>query len=343
MADNLRTRQSARSSVRAWVFPHLIAWLEHQGLDAAPIARLPGIDVDDPDRRVLESTAEEAWRTAAALTQDEAIGVHLAGWLPRGALDLIEYAVRSSPSLASGLERLARYGSVMSDRYAARIETNEGRLLLVVDDVGTSVLHRGRAEFALAVALKLARDVTGVRIVPLQVAFAHEPPDDVSEHRRFFGAPLHFGAGANTILLSAGDAARPLLEADAALSAIVRRRLDALMPQAGSPASASTSLSMRVRRMLVEELGQTTITADSVAKALVLSRRTLTRRLSEEGTSFRAILDDVRAELSRALLQDRRLSIADVAFFLQYSEPAAFHRSFRRWTGQTPQQYRTTT
>jgi AraC-like DNA-binding protein len=64
--------------------------------------------------------------------------------------------------------------------------------------------------------------------------------------------------------------------------------------------------------------------------------------LTEERTSFRAILDDVRAELARALLHDRTLSIADVAFFLQYSEQAAFHRSFRRWTGQTPQNYRAT-
>ena len=69
--------------------------------------------------------------------------------------------------------------------------------------------------------------------------------------------------------------------------------------------------------MLVENLGQTTLTADSAASTLAMSRRTLTRRLGEEDTSFRAILDDVRAELSRALLQDRSLSIADVAFFLR--------------------------
>ena len=139
-------------------------------------------------------------------------------------------------------------------------------------------------------------------------------------------------------LVSAVDVARPLPGADAALSAIVRRRLEQVLPDALLPTSAS--LGARVRRMLVEDLGQTTLTADSVAKTLAMSRRTLTRRLGEEGTSFRAIMDDVRAELSRALLQDRSLSIADVAFFLQYSEPAAFHRSFRRWTGQTPQNYR---
>lgn len=232
MVSNMRAHRSRQASVQSWVFPHLIAWLESQGVDVAPIRRLPGLDLTDPDGRVIESTAEAAWRGAAAQTHDDAIGVHLAEWLPRGALDLVEYAVRSSVSLASGLERLARYGRIASDRYAARIETNDGRLLLIVDDVGTSILHPGRADFALAIALKLARDVTGVPIVPIQVSFAHDRPEDESEHRRFFRAPLHFGAGANTMLISAADAARPLREADAALSAIVRRRLDKLLPDA---------------------------------------------------------------------------------------------------------------
>jgi AraC-like DNA-binding protein len=140
------------------------------------------------------------------------------------------------------------------------------------------------------------------------------------------------------MMLSAADAARPLLDADAALSAIVRRRLDKAMSDRTVP--ESTSLSARVRRMLVENLGQNTIAADGVAASLAMSRRTLTRRLGEEGTSFRAVLDDVRRELALALLQDASLSVADVAFFLQYSEPAAFHRSFRRWTDLTPHEYR---
>jgi AraC-like DNA-binding protein len=90
---------------------------------------------------------------------------------------------------------------------------------------------------------------------------------------------------------------------------------------------------------MVEHLGETTLTPETVTRALGVSRRTLSRRLAEEGTSFRHILDDVRREFACALLQDRSLSIADVAFFLEYSEPAAFNRSFRRWTGQTPRAF----
>jgi AraC-like DNA-binding protein len=187
-------------------------------------------------------------------------------------------------------------------------------------------------------ALKLARDATGAALVPDHVSFAHAQPEDTIEHRRFFRGPVRFAAGSNAMVLSSTDAARPLLDADAALCEIVRKRLDKVVTDRTLP--TLDSLTAGVRRILVETLGQNTMSADRVAGALEISRRTLTRRLAEEGTSFRAVLDDVRRELALALLQDVSLSIADVAFFLQYSEPAAFHRSFRRWTGLTPHEYR---
>ena len=91
---------------------------------------------------------------------------------------------------------------------------------------------------------------------------------------------------------------------------------------------------------MVEDLGQTALTPETVAGMLGVSERTLSRHLAAEKTSFRRILDETRCEFAMALLHDQALSIGDIAFFLQYSEPAAFHRSFRRWTGQTPRAFR---
>lgn len=319
--------------------PHLIAWVEKQGFDGTSIRRLPGLaDLTDPDLRVSEASVESAWRLATTFTGDAGIGVHVAESLPRGALDLVEYALRSSPSLAAGLQRLARYGRVISDRVAARVETHGEGLLLLVRDTGNTALHPGRAEFALTAALKLARESSGEEITPLQVCFAHAPPEDTSEHRRFFRCLVRFGAGSNSMMLSAVDAARPMQAADDALSAIVRRRLEKALAE--RDLHASRRLSERVRHMMVQHLGETTVTPETVARALAVSRRTLSRHLAEEGTSFRSILDDVRREFACALLKDRSLSIGDVAFFLQYSEPAAFNRSFRRWTGRTPRAFR---
>ena len=332
-------RASAAGTVQAWVLPYVISWVESQGIDSAPFRRLPGLtDLADPDARVPEAAAEAAWRLAATLTQDSSIGVHIAESLPRGALDLVEYAFRSSASLGTALERLARYGRVLSDRVAARLDARGGGLLLLVRDTGNTSLHPGRAEFALTAALKFAREGTGQNITPLQVCFAHAAPEDTSEYRRVFRVPVRFGAGSNSMMLSATDAARPLQTADEALSRMVRRRLDKILAERHPHGSGP--LSGHVRRMIVEHLGTNTLTPDIIAKALGVSRRTFSRRLAEENTSFRDILDDVRQEFAAALLHDRSLSVADVAFFLQYSEPAAFNRSFRRWTGRTPGEFR---
>jgi Arabinose-binding domain of AraC transcription regulator, N-term len=78
-------------------------------------------DLMDPDRRVPEESVAAAWRLATTVAGDDAIGIHVAEWLPGGALDLVEYAFQSSASLAVGLDRLARYGRILSDRVAARM------------------------------------------------------------------------------------------------------------------------------------------------------------------------------------------------------------------------------
>jgi AraC-like DNA-binding protein len=327
------------SSVQGWVLPHLITWAESRNVNAAPIRRLFGrIRLDDPNTRVPEAVTETAWQLAATLTRDDAIGIHLAESLPRGALDLIEYALRSSSSLEKGLDRLARYGRLLSDRVAVRMHRKGESFLFLVHDTAMTPLHPARTEFALAVALKLARDSTGADITPVRVSFAHPAPDDTTEQQRFFHGRVRFDAGSSSMSLSPSDGSRPMCEADAALAGIIRRRLENAL---GDRDRASAGvMSTRVRRVLVEHLGQSVLTLDAVATTLAVSRRTLTRRLAEERGSFRQILDDVRRDFARALLQDRSLSIGDIAFFLQYSEPAAFHRSFRRWTGRTPQAFR---
>jgi hypothetical protein len=283
----------------------------------------------DPNVRVPEAVTEKAWRLAATLTCDEALGIHLAESLPRGALDLIEYALRSSPSLGNGLDRLARYGRLLSDRVAARTHRKEQSLLFLVHDTAATPLYPARAEFALAVALKLARDCTGADITPLRVCFAHPAPDNTSEHRRFFDGRVRFAAGSSSMSLSAADAARPMRDADAALAAIIRRRLENALGD--QDRSHSGAMSTRVRRMVVEHLGQSVLTLDAVATALAVSRRTLTRR---RGGGRVISADSRQYDLVSPAPCSRSLSIG--VSLLQF-EPAAFHRSFRRWTGRRRQ------
>jgi AraC-like DNA-binding protein len=120
--------------------------------------------------------------------------------------------------------------------------------------------------------------------------------------------------------------------------AVIQRRLERSLTRLDRPADASTAA--RVRRLLIDGMGQETRSVATIAREMGLSARTLSRRLVEEATSFRIIQDEVRHQLAMALLSDASASIAEVAFFLGYSEPAPFHRSFKRWTGTTPQLHR---
>ena len=110
------------------------------------------------------------------------------------------------------------------------------------------------------------------------------------------------------------------------------------LDKVSGPANASTIA--RVRRLLIDGMGQESRSVTTIGHEMGLSPRTLSRRLAEEGTSFRDIQDHVRHQLAVALLADANVSIAEVAFFLGYAEPAPFHRSFKRWTGTTPQLHR---
>ena len=277
-------RSAASRSSGLRVLQHRVAWVESRNISAAPIRRIFGrTRLDDPNTRVPEAMTETAWRLAATLTSDEALGIHLAESLPRGALDLIEYALRSSRSLESGLDRLARYGRLVSDRVATRTHRNEESLLFLVHDTGTTPLHPARTEFALAVALKLARDSTGTDITPTRVSFAHSKPDNTEEHRRFFHERVQFAAGATSMSLSAADGARPMCEADAALvghySAAAGERSGRSRP------GESGCYEHTHPTPFFERLGQSVLTLDDVATALAVSRRTLTRRLTEEHAS----------------------------------------------------------
>jgi len=333
-----------RGSVLGWVVPLLATYVKEQGHDSAPILQLTGIrgrDLKDPDVRVPESASREAWRLAMTITKDEALGLHIAQWLPRGALDLVEYSFRTSATLGDGLDRLAHYGRLINDRLAVHVVRTGPGVRFILGEADARPLHPQRAEFSIALALRLARDSTGAHLVPVEVLFAHDAPSDPTEHQQFFRSPVHYASGVDGMVLSDADGVRRLQAADAALGLIIRRRLDQALERLDKiDRDTDASTAARVRRLLVDGMGKDKQSVQTIGREMGLSARTLGRRLIEEGTSFRAIQDQVRHHLAIALLGDASVSIAEVAFFLGYSEPAPFHRSFKRWTGTTPQAHR---
>ena len=128
----------------------------------------------------------------------------------------------------------------------------------------------------------------------------------------------------------------PMRSGDAILHDVLERQaaeIAARLPKGDGVAA-------EVRRILVTRLSQGDMQIDDVARELATSSRSLQRRLSEAGISYQQLLDDMRREAAHTYLTNPTLAIGEVAYLLGYSEPAAFHRAFKRWNGITPQAFR---
>jgi AraC-like DNA-binding protein len=188
----------------------------------------------------------------------------------------------------------------------------------------------------LAVWVGAGRTATGIDWAPLEVRFAHAEPNNVCEHARFFSAPVRFACGENALVLPTPRLDTPCVRADPALLAV----LDRYAADRLARAPQTHTLADRVRTTLAEQLVGTEPGVARLAARLRMSVRTLNRTLAAEGTTYRALLDQLRHELAARNLADDRVSIAEIAFLLGFSELSSFYRAFKRWTGCTPVEFR---
>jgi AraC-like DNA-binding protein len=268
-------------------------------------------------------------------TGDDNLGLHVAEQAELGSFDVHFYAMVSSPTLGAAFERVCRYQRLIHETSQVLLEKSGDRALLSHRLPGGMAAPRQTAELLLAAWVRAGRVATRTRWSPAEVRFAHKAPRDSRDHERFFGAPLRFATGENALVLPAALLDMPCRRTDPSLLSLLDRyAADRLsVPQAATFAD-------RARAALSEELQAGNVTAQSVAARLGVSIRTLHRSLAAEGTSYGRLIDQLRLDIAERHLIDDRMSVAEVAFLVGFSEISAFHRAFKRWTGRTPVTFR---
>ncbi|HEY4058720.1 MAG TPA: AraC family transcriptional regulator ligand-binding domain-containing protein [Kofleriaceae bacterium] len=275
------------------------------------------------------SAADELFDRAAEYLLDDALALSLTSRIPIGSLGALDYGLCTSPTVRDALNLVVRYYGVVSQR--ARLDFVEDgdvpRLLFVrFPNQGYS---RHWVEFPIAMIGARIQQTTGLSKQPFtRVAFAHPAPKSRDAHDEFFGCAVEFGAPLDVVEISRELLDAPLHTASKALSELLEQRMKAL-----EPAMATTDpLVDRTRRTLIAMLdaGQTDL--ETLASKLGESKRTLQRNLSERGTSHSQLLDELRRQRTAELL-DRGHKVVDISKALGFSEPSAFFRAYRRWTG----------
>lgn len=306
--------------------------LERMGYDGDALLALVGLPrapLSDPDGFVPCSAHLMLVDAAARVRPQKNIALRLAEHTPLGAFPLVDYLVLSSPTLGEGLRRLARYYRLVGSPTPLELSENEDSIRVRIDCPIPFF-----AEYSVAMPLlDIARETGGARAA--WASFVHRP-EDPQDYERAFGCEVRVEQSWTGFALSRATWNHPMPRRDPVLLALLERHANATV--AGLP--ATETLADRVRREQTAALADGDAGIEAVARRLALTPRTLQRRLAGGRTSFQQLLDTVRRELAEQHLSRSVLSIGEITFVLGYSEPAAFHRAFRRWHGTTPQAFR---
>jgi AraC-like DNA-binding protein len=306
------------------------------GRDADAVFADAGIDATmflQPGARVRSDLVNRIWRHAEAVIGDECIGLEAARYCHPSVADVLGYAWLASLTLRDAMRRLSRYMRIFAG--IARVHFRElpdgdGELLLE-----PLTLPSARHDSFMASILGFCRANRGDAFKPLYMDLARPAPRDRSRHDRMFGCPVRFDAPATLMRIAAADLDARLPTGNAELASMTEHMLESQLARLDRH-----DVVAQLKTRILDALPSGSPTEEDIARMLAMSQRTLQRRLASAGTSFGDVLDTTRRDLAFHHLTNPARQISEIAYLLGFAEAASFNRAFRRWTGQTPSEYR---
>lgn len=310
------------------------------GLDTEQIVRAAKLDpaiLQDPDARIPVEQAETLWQKAYALSNDPNLALHAIEVLPFGAYRVIDFLATCAPTIGAAFAKVSDYFPIIHDVVRLPYAVGERHATFAAEAPSRpSTITRPYAEYVLAAVFLRARIATNQRFPLMRVEFSHPRPADISEHERIFDCPVRFGAETCQMVIARDVWDMPRTGGNPDLFSVLDSHARMLLNQRPAP----DDIVGRVREAIEEELRGGSPRLESIAKRLAMSPRTLQRRLRDQGVLFNDVLDAMRFRAAKSYLTHRDIAGTEVAFLLGFAEQSSFDRAFKRWSGQTPTEYR---
>jgi AraC-like DNA-binding protein len=328
-------------SVAIYLVQAVVGEVRRAGQDSTALLREVGIDpsvLDEPWQRLASDTYDQLQRRAVELTSDPAFGLHMGEHTSIAVFNLLGPMAMHSRSLREGLDVLCSYHRIMADVDPSSVvyEGDRARLVYRYLRSHDPVCNLVRAEFGITALLTLGRALIATDDARLEFWFDHPRPrtsEHQREYTRIFAGRERFEKSHTGILMPREILdARPVYH-DASLYQLLKARADGILRRF----ERREGTARRIRELIVHEYQQVRPEMENIANRLGMSERSLRRRLQKEGRSFAQIVGEAMGEVARGLL--RESTIQETAYRLGFSDASAFHRAFKRWTGQTPGEF----
>lgn len=313
----------------------------HDGVrqDAMPRAARLSRSAGDPEGRIDIELLFDLWTYLGKTLDDPSLPIRVAEKTTIEDLNVLGFALMTAPSVRQAFDTLTRYSALVTD--SGRWEVTESTKRVHVRWYRMRPLtlgHRMSNETVLAQCLVCLRQIVGRHLDPLEVTFRHAAPPGRAVHGAFFRGAVRFGAPCDELSFDRELLDAVPLGANPRLWAYLCKSAGELSSQL-APRSIVDAVSHQIVRELSRDDGGVPSLVN-VAHALGTTDRTLRRRLSLEGTSFRHLVEQARRERAGSLLQGATATVTETALKLGFSDTTAFTHACRRWFGCAPRELR---
>ena len=320
-----------------------------RGLDRAALLARSGLDEEalaQPDNRVAFARFKAAMRAAKEMLDDPSFAIWFGEHSDFVEMSIVGLVCQAAATMGEAFEQMNRYA-----RLVVEVEGHEsGDRFAIARKAGGEVWledrRRNPDDFPELTESTWTRFVAGyARMFPnrphyvKRVHVTHAEPTDPAyraEYARIFKMPVVFGSDRNALLIEEAWLTQPINTKNRYVFGIFSEHAEALLKSLKD----SKAVKGKVESELIPILHTGDVGMDEVAKRLGLSRPTLYRKLKEEGVSYEGLLDALRHRMALHYLNGKKVTVNQAAYLVGFSDPSAFSRAFKRWTGASPRAIR---
>lgn len=336
--QNLKTQLLRKGTVRIGPAAQIPEILRTFGIDPVKIMDDAGLDLkifDDPDNLISFTTRSHLIALCHERTGCNHLGLLLGKNVGLSHFGIVGYLAQHSPDVASALNNLVHHfhlhaqGSIV----VQKVENDIAFFGYSIYQPGTEATAQ-LEDAAVTIMYNCLSSLCGPDWKPIEVCFRHRKPNDIKPFRRFFQTTLFFDAEDTGIFFDANYLQQATTTADIGMYRLLQKQIDQIEIE------YSDNFTEQIRRILTSAIPMGHTHAEQIAALFSIHSRTLNRRLSASGTSFKKLADEVRFEISRQMLNNSDIEVREIAEMLHYSDASAFTKAFKRWSGTTPAKWR---
>ena len=326
------------SQISAAYLRGLIDFLRLRNIDAEHFLARYKIDevmIENFQSRLPVEHFNQMLYEAERLTGDSDIGLHVGEQIKPNQYGVLGLSIMNCKTLEEAVQRHTRYENLVCNVAMSRYQISGDQVELTWDTCAPEAT-RHIAEENVASWITFARWISGTDLSPNAIQFQHAKPASVVEHERIFRCPVTFGGDRVKVTFPASFLKLSLRQYDPTMLAMLDKYAERLLLQLNS----ADSFVDQAKAAISAHLQSGEVSLGHIAATMDLSERQLQRKLKEEALTYQGVLDETRKALALKQIEDDMVDFSEITFLLGFSDQSAFQRAFKKWTDQTPGQYR---